>query len=158
MNRDEALHLLEQLDSQVGNGGFYQYYYNVLARMGEPRTTEPLKRLIGLVNLGQRAGYNYYVTLGSILLEYFAIIEIHFAEDTQGMDEEEIEGREDYLSDMCDGFDERYYKIKEYVVDQFKDLAILAGQTGDVHITGTITDPQSLPGRLTVVKSDASEE
>ena len=152
MNRDEALHLLEQLDSQVGNGGFYQYYYNVLARMGEPRTTQPLEKLCGLASLGQRAGYNYYVTFGTILLEYFAIIAIHFAEDIQGMDEADIEAREDYLSDRCDEFDERYYKIKEYVVDQFKDLAMLAGQTGESHITGTITDPTTLEGRLRVVE------
>jgi hypothetical protein len=123
MDKDTALDFLEIMNSQVLNGGFYQYYYNVVEH--EPHH---LVEVRNLARLGSNAKMQLYPELVQILREYAFHIEEY--EKLPHTDRDDLlEEREDSFVEKLDPLDDRYYNIADMIQNDFENLATVASST-----------------------------
>jgi hypothetical protein len=120
VDRNTALDYLEIMNAQVGNGGFYQYYINVVEKQ-----SEHLESVQVLAQLGSSAKMQYYPELVKILNEYAYHIQEY--ENLPYTEREEIkEDREDTFASKLDTLDDRYYNINDMIPNNFNDIAMLS--------------------------------
>jgi hypothetical protein len=110
---------LEVMDSQVKNGGFYQWWYNVLEHEKDLTT---LKTVMEAISIGFEEEYSHYDTLFIIMGKYADAIK-NYRNLRRTYDEEELEAREEVFIEQIEKLDDLYYSIDEEVTPHFEKIA-----------------------------------
>lgn len=115
--REVILDHLETMDAQVCNGGFYQYYDNIIEE-----NKAHLRIVRKASQIGSEAKLKFFPELVKILSNFESII-TQYEKLPLVSSSVEKEEREDALIENLEALDDRYDNIREVVFNNFEIIS-----------------------------------
>lgn len=119
LSKEQIVDILETLNSQVLNEGFYQYYLNIIVE-----DIDIIKIAKEAARIGCEANFKHFPQLSRILMNFEKYVR-EYENLPKTYSEEELEHNENVFVDKLELIDDTYYLIEESISEKIEEVAEL---------------------------------